>query len=77
MKTELTTKLYAMVFSAAFALMTTAGVALVMTHNGDHVWTQATAAAASHSVASSASGSAPAPALTEWKASTVTTRQVM
>ena len=81
MKTELMSRVYALLGSVAFALVATTGVAVMMTKSGDQTWTQASAAAAATAASALAASAIKAakpvttPALSESIAAT--TRQVM
>ena len=84
MKTDLMTRVYALLGSVGFAMVATAGVAVMMTKGGDQAWTHANGAAAATAASASAAAAikaaalpitAATPALSESKAAT--TPQVM
>lgn len=80
MKTDLLTRMYALLASVAFAMVATAGVAVLMTQSGDQTWTQASVTVAKSAVAQGDRKSGvqtDAQTLSAWKAAPVTTRQVM
>lgn len=67
MKTNVLTRIYAMVMSAVFAAAATVGTAVLMSASGEHARTEFSAKAAAQQ-----SPQATSPALTQWQAPRVT-----
>lgn len=78
MKTTILTRISAMAMSAVFALVATAGVAFMMTQNGEHSVTRMRLTQIS-AAAAAAQKSAPADAaeLSQWKSTSGTVKQVI
>ena len=73
MKTNFLARMYAMAMIAVFAVVATAGVALMMTQSGESTLTQVNAAAA----AAQMTAQSGTPELSQWKSATGPVKQVL